>query len=108
MILAELESNPPPGCREWIPAFTTVLFLFDQPGVPALLPFCREIGSRPIRSQGIQNISERPVTIIPTIYDGQDLERVATYHNFTPDEVVKRHQAPIYLVHCIGFSPGFP
>lgn len=36
-----------------------------------------------------------------------DLADVARHTGLAPDEVVARHTAPTYLVHMIGFLPGF-
>ena len=39
---------------------------------------------------------------------GPDLEDVARHHGIDADEVVARHVAGSYVVHMIGFVPGFP
>lgn len=49
--------------------------------------------------------------IIPVCYGGEfgpDLEYVAAEHGLTPDEVIAIHTSGDYLVHMIGFAPGFP
>lgn len=48
------------------------------------------------------------VVEIPVTYDGPDLEAVAAHCGLEPDEVVRRHVAPVYEVRMIGFMPGFP
>jgi len=40
-------------------------------------------------------------------YDGPDLDDVAAAVGLTVDEIVRRHQAPEYVVAFCGFSPGF-
>ena len=54
----------------------------------------------------------QPRTVkIPVVYGGEhgpDLQRVARYHNFTPEEVIGFHTQPIYRVYMIGFTPGYP
>lgn len=48
---------------------------------------------------------------IPVCYGGKlgpDLVEVAKYHEITPEEVVAIHTGRSYLVHMIGFVPGFP
>lgn len=48
---------------------------------------------------------------IPVCYDAEfalDLERVEKHTNLTGEEVVRLHAAGQYVVHCIGFMPGFP
>jgi inhibitor of KinA len=51
------------------------------------------------------------VVRIPTCYGGvhgPDLADVARLAGLQEDEVVRRHAAPAYLVHFLGFTPGFP
>lgn len=56
---------------------------------------------------------ERPpdrVVEIPVCYDGEfapDLAEVAAATGLSTEEVVRRHTAPTYRVHALGFSPGF-
>lgn len=63
--------------------------------------------------QGLQSVAPkqtRTVTI-PVCYGGEfgsDLEYVASVHALTPDEVIAIHTAGEYLVHMLGFAPGFP
>lgn len=48
---------------------------------------------------------------IPVRYggtDGPDLEEVARHHGLAPEDVIAIHTAGSYLVHMIGFVPGFP
>ena len=44
---------------------------------------------------------------LPTRYDGPDLADVAAMLHLPAAEVVRRHQAAIWTVAAIGFSPGF-
>lgn len=47
---------------------------------------------------------------IPVCYGGPhgiDLEAAAAFHSITPDELVRRHAAPVYRVYMIGFLPGY-
>jgi len=39
---------------------------------------------------------------------GPDLNFVAEHNGLTPEEVIRRHTAPAYLVYMLGFTPGFP
>lgn len=48
--------------------------------------------------------------VIPVCYGGEfgpDLEHVAQFHGITPDEVVRLHTEPTYLIAMLGFLPGF-
>jgi KipI family sensor histidine kinase inhibitor len=44
---------------------------------------------------------------VPVIYDGADLEEVATLTGLSRDEVVERHSGAEYIVAYLGFSSGF-
>jgi UPF0271 protein len=44
---------------------------------------------------------------LPTRYDGPDLADVAAMLHLPAAEVVSRHQAAIWTVAAVGFSPGF-
>lgn len=49
---------------------------------------------------------------IPVCYEGDDLApdlaKVAAAHGMPPAELVARHAAGAYVVHMLGFLPGFP
>jgi inhibitor of KinA len=54
---------------------------------------------------------ETSVVEVPVCYGGifgPDLDVVAHHTGLPPEEVIARHAAPEYLVHMIGFAPGFP
>jgi inhibitor of KinA len=105
-LVRALAQNPPPGLREVVPAYTTLLLLFD-PGRRAELPALGHDLAR--RLGGVDAIDLPPPTrhVIPVIYDGPDLARLAAGHGLTPAEVIARHTAPVYRVHLLGFAPGF-
>jgi KipI family sensor histidine kinase inhibitor len=44
---------------------------------------------------------------LPTVYDGEDLSRVAGLLSLTPDEVVRQHSETEFTVAFCGFAPGF-
>jgi inhibitor of KinA len=54
----------------------------------------------------------KPHTVeVPVCYEGElapDLGDVAARNGLTPEEVVRLHSGPEYLVYFLGFSPGFP
>lgn len=48
---------------------------------------------------------------IPTLYGGAmgpDIMQVANHNGLEPNDVIRIHTEPDYLVYMIGFSPGFP
>src|SRR5882762_9594041 len=44
---------------------------------------------------------------IPVVYDGPDLDQVASRLNLTPQKVVELHSGPIYRAFLVGFVPGW-
>jgi len=47
---------------------------------------------------------------IPVLYGGEtetDLDIVARHNHLAPDEVIRLHTTPRYLVYMLGFTPGF-
>lgn len=69
--------------------------------------------------QAIQQVLQQPIAqddyqaktiTIPVCYQGEyapDLQFVATSCGLSTQEVIALHFAPQYLVHMLGFSPGF-
>jgi inhibitor of KinA len=56
-------------------------------------------------------VAEAETIEIPVCYGGAfgpDLAVVAAQARLSLEEVIARHAAPNYLVHMIGFAPGFP
>ncbi len=57
------------------------------------LPEAYETGGEPLR--------------VPVVYDGEDLDEVASLTGLRREEVVERHTGAEYVVAYLGFSPGF-
>jgi len=109
-----------PGVVECAPGYNSVGVFFDpirvaDAGAPseALIEWLSE----KIEIALLQKIESRgrklaPLRIeIPVCYDGEfapDLDHVARTSKLSLDEVVRRHRAAEYRVHCVGFMPGFP
>jgi inhibitor of KinA len=101
-----LAQHPPPGLREVVPAFTTLLLVFD-PARRADLPALGRDLARRLAEAADADLPPPARHTIPVVYDGPDLARVAQAHGLSPAEVVARHAAPVYRVHLLGFAPGF-
>ena len=116
--MTQLTAQPLAGLRELVPAFTTLTVYYD----PWL---ASEHGRYPapyerVAAQLRQLLAETPeapavdettVVEIPVCYGGAfgpDLAFVAQHAGLSPQEVIALHTAPDYLVHLIGFAPGFP
>ena len=112
-----LAAHPFRGLRELVPAFTTLTIYYDpwlvseqgcyQPYervADLLRQLLTEVPPPPVAAE------VHPVEI-PVCYGGgfgPDLDFVAQHNHLSPEEVIARHSAPAYLVHMIGFAPGFP
>ena len=113
-----LAAAPLPGVTELVPAYTTVTAFYDpvaamRAGAPEdniadwLGVKLRERIKDPPKTEKFKG---RTVEI-PVCYDaafGPDLGLVAKQAKLTPEEVIKRHAKPEYLVYLVGFAPGFP
>ena len=114
---ARLARQPFAGLREVVPAFTTLTVYYDpwlvsENGRHA--PYERVAAQlQALLAAAEKTIAplETEVVEIPVCYGGAfgpDLEFVAQHTGLAVAEVVARHTAPDYLVHMIGFAPGFP
>jgi KipI family sensor histidine kinase inhibitor len=107
-LLAALDAAPPLGLRELIPAYRTLLIIYD-PLVLAEEHLLTRLKSL-VQTTGARDAPSRIVTI-PALYGGEhgpDLDDVAAHCGLPPEEVVVRHSGATYLVYFIGFSPGYP
>lgn len=114
-----LRSATIPGVTEYAPAYDSLGVFFDlTASVESFLSddvFGRlkmriaAAAAQPLREKAI--LSEAPLVEIPVCYEPEfalDLEEVARHAALSPMEVVRRHSAADYRVHCVGFTPGFP
>ncbi|MFJ8436533.1 5-oxoprolinase subunit PxpB [Kitasatospora sp. NPDC094019] len=89
-----------PPVEEIVPAARTVL-LDGVSDVPALARLLRT--ARPDRAAAASG----PLVEVPTVYDGADLAEVAARWGVPPEQAVRIHTAPEYVVAFCGFAPGF-
>lgn len=111
-----LSRHPTPGVLEFVPAYTTLTVYYD----PWLLsnkgktdPYDKVVTilQHVLEKAKEQQHNDIRLVEIPVCYGGAfgpDLEEVADYNNLTPQKVIELHSKNIYLVHMIGFAPGFP
>jgi KipI family sensor histidine kinase inhibitor len=106
-----------PGISEIVPAECTVLVRLDpEQFTPA--SFCSWVQDasvtqrlvrlrEPVGSSPIHGDSRAAVVEIPVVYDGEDLQDVATLTGLSVGEVIDRHSAAVYRAAFAGFAPGF-
>jgi allophanate hydrolase subunit 1 len=91
------------GIEEIIPGARTLLVRFD-PLVISHDDLVRLISGVELdrRAQSVGQLIE-----IPVIYDGEDLEFVASHLGWTVEELIRRHSAATFTVAFYGLAPGF-
>lgn len=113
-----LAAAPLPAVSELVPAYTTVTVFYDpaaavQAGASAQ-GIAEWMGTQlrdRLKNPPKIKKPEPRVVEVPVCYGGEfgpDLARVASQAKLSPEDVIKRHTKAEYLVHLIGFAPGFP
>ncbi len=103
-----IQESALPGVVEAVPAYRSLLVYYGpqrtdpealRNGIEALL-----------RKTESTDFPEPKVTEIPTCYGGeygQDLEFVAENSGLSTGDVIRIHSSENYLIHMLGFMPGF-
>ena len=122
-LISHLDNHPLPGQVEVVPGYTTVAIYYDPAEVEALLQsfdtsdhHCPYEHVKDQLLAIIQSLDARDAppareVEIPVCYGGEyepDLEDVARLNGLSAQEVVEIHSSASYVVHMIGFAPGFP
>jgi inhibitor of KinA len=103
------------GITDVVPAYATVTAFYDpaqfsEPPGDAYDAVCRFLKSCGARA-GHSGLLAGKTVEIPVCYGGEfgpDLDDVAAHCRMSASDVVSRHCRADYLVHAIGFTPGFP
>ncbi|WP_147533579.1 5-oxoprolinase subunit PxpB [Bacillus marasmi] len=117
-VASQLESHPFPWMIEYVPAYTTITIYFDPLKIWKLAPTHLLPAQYALQQidQFLNTIETNQVTtprtvIIPVFYGGEfgpDLAFVANHNGITSEEVINIHTSNDYIVHMVGFAPGFP
>ncbi len=94
------------GIIDIIPAYCSILVCFD----PTAVSFS-SLHERLFQCIGREKAAGTAVIRrfeIPVCYGGGDMPKVMQYTGLSEAEVIELHSKPEYLVHMIGFLPGFP
>lgn len=102
---AVLESDPPVGVLDLVPAARTLLVEFDRQ-VTSHATLRRAIArvEAPARSD---SAGETPSVTISIRYDGEDAEFVKDFLALSHDGLVRWHTSQVWTVAFTGFAPGF-
>jgi inhibitor of KinA len=118
-LAAALERNRPAGIVDVVAAYSTVTVFYESGLLPhggdrAYDHVCQVINERSRHVDFEMKKAPLPparLVEVPVCYSGEfgpDLDLVAQHGGLEISEVIKRYQAATYLVHAIGFLPGFP
>ena len=108
-ITAALEGDPPAGVTEVVPAYRSLLIIYN-PSHTTNTDLQQQLHALEAKLTTLE-IPAPTVIEIPVCYGGEygpDIENVAKHHGITEDDVVRCHSEPKYLIYMIGFTPGFP
>ncbi len=109
-VARQLERAKIAGVTDIAPAFASVGVFFKDPGDKDERSAALHAALRRKKHFLRTKLKSRTIEI-PVCYDPEfalDLEAVAQYSGFSPNEVVTFHASALYQVRCVGFSPGFP
>jgi inhibitor of KinA len=112
---ASIAAAKRPGITDVVPAYATVTAFYDpaqfsEPPGDAYDAVCRFLKSCVAGAAKAGTVVGKTVEI-PVCYGGEfgpDLDAVAAHCRLSAADVVSRHSGADYLVHAIGFTPGFP
>ncbi|MBL9213104.1 MAG: 5-oxoprolinase subunit PxpB [Opitutaceae bacterium] len=107
----EIGRHPPAGTVDIVPAFASVAVFFDPVQAPPFDVLAQELEARVARADGVRRSAPVRRVEIPVCYGGDfgpDLAAVAAHTGISAEAVTAQHAGGEYLVHAIGFSPGFP
>ncbi|QKS60254.1 5-oxoprolinase subunit PxpB [Paenibacillus barcinonensis] len=133
-LLEKLENRSLTALVEWVPSYLSVTLFYDplrssyEKTCGLLLQLLRpsnQLHQQPQSSECSQlgksedlkpgepggALAPSRIVTIPVCYGGAfgpDLEHVAEENHLTMEEVITIHTSADYLVHMIGFAPGFP
>lgn len=97
-----LEQAPLPGQQELVPAARTVLIRLDRPPADTDVALLRRLPLT--RSEPTE---ETPLVRVPVVFDGPDLEEVASRTGRPVPELIEELSAVDLVVAFGGFAPGF-
>ncbi|MGE0446101.1 MAG: 5-oxoprolinase subunit PxpB, partial [Vicinamibacterales bacterium] len=102
-IAAAVRGAALPGVRDVVPACRSVAIHLDTAAdARALTPRIAALADSAVATEQGRDVE------VPIVYDGVDLDAVATRAGLSPQAVADRHAAGEYRVFMLGFLPGFP
>lgn len=110
-IATELRRRNPAGLVDVVPAFASVAVFFDPAHAGPLATWEAELRDAAGRAEAALVTAESRMVEVPVLYGGDagpDLAAVAARAQLSTAAAATLHASAEYLVHAIGFAPGFP
>lgn len=110
-LVDHLDQQNVPGIVDLIPAYTTLIVLFDPDEADMqTIAGLVDAGWTTVADNPESDNQQVRLIEIPVVYGGDagpDLEDIATATGLAAEEIVRRHRSETYTVGVLGFSPGF-
>jgi inhibitor of KinA len=106
----EIERDRPEGVVDVVPAFASVTVFYEAAHCGGYARLRSEIEARAARAEAALVSLAVRILEIPVCYGGEwgpDLGDIAARTGMSPERIVGLHTGADYLVHAIGFAPGF-
>ncbi len=96
--------------RDVVPSYTDLAVYFDpaESHVDVMIRRIEDLIASNVEASGMRLDGAGKKVVLPVVYDGEDLQRIADIHNLTVEEVIRKHTAVEYRVAMVGFRPYFP
>lgn len=112
-LAARVAARKPDGVIETVPTYRSLMVHHDPcAGDPeALAATLEALAAEVSREAADPGATPGRLVEIPVTYGGEmgpDLPYVCEKTGLSPEEVVRLHTAPTYVVYMLGFLPGFP
>ncbi len=109
-LVEALGRDLPVGVVDVVPAFASVTLFYEPARIGSYAQLCAAIEVLAARADASVLTFESRMVEIPVCYGGElgsDLTVVAAQRGLTEARVVELHSGAHYLVHAVGFAPGF-
>jgi KipI family sensor histidine kinase inhibitor len=92
---------------DFVPSYDSLAVYFDPVKTDRVELVCTITGLL-LKAENMQFEMKINTHTIPVVYDGEDLQNLASTKKLSVDEIVRIHTGVAYIVAMIGFRPHFP
>lgn len=106
-ICTHLTAGSLPGVVDIVPGLSSITIFYEYPTTDYMNLKEKVVGILETMPVSEREVSKRTV-LLPTLYDGPDLAKLAGKHQTAVEEIIEKHNSATYEVEMLGFLPGFP